>query len=79
MTGYLVVHLDFDKYGFELPEQPTKNRHYLGFDLNDPTRSHSILESAMESAEEISLRGQRWALDNYSPRAVANRFLKLIN
>lgn len=78
-AGSVPLHLDFDQYGFELPVTPSNNKHYIGFDLNKPEEGIERLVNNRDSLVEIARTGSEWVRNNYSPRAQAQRFLKLID
>jgi len=76
-SGCCTLHIDFDKYGCTLPENPVNGIHYLGIDLGNPEESMSILQDRRR-LPEISNRGRAWAIDFYSPQAVAKRLVKML-
>jgi hypothetical protein len=77
-AGCVPIHLDFDKYGFVLPVMPENWKHYIGIDLDDLDGSIKRIAENLERQPEISAEGQFWAIEHYSPVAVARRFLETI-
>jgi hypothetical protein len=75
----VVINIDFEKYGVELPVMPVNFKHYIGIDLKKPEESIKKIELlGYEDFENIAKEGAKWASDNYSPRATALRFLEII-
>lgn len=77
-SGCLTFHLDFEKYGFLLPVMPEPWVHYVPIDLSDPKGTVSRLTDSESKWAEIAAAGKQWALDHYSPRPTAARFIKTI-
>lgn len=77
VAGCCTLHLDFEKYGMELPVNPVNGLHYIGIDLDNPKKVLNILKDK-ERLSEISENGKNWALQFYSPKAVTERFLALL-
>lgn len=73
--GCLTIHLDFDKYGFELPIMPENWKHYIGFSLDRLKEDYERLMDEWDRIPEIASAGREWALEHYTPRPVAERFL----
>jgi len=76
-AGCLTLHLDFEKYGFQLPEMPEAWKHYIPIDLADPVGSVDRMMEVESRWEEIANTGRLWAIANYGPEAVAHRLLQL--
>ncbi len=74
-AGCLTIHLDFEKYGFNLPVMPTNWEHYIGLNLEDIKGDIERLMDERDRLPEIAINGKTWALEHYSPVAVAKRFL----
>jgi len=72
----LVINLDFDKYGFILPVMPVEGEHYLGIDLEDPKSSCERIMDMRSKWRDIAKAGKKWAIENYSPKIVAQRFIE---
>jgi hypothetical protein len=77
-AGCVTIHLDFDKYGFLLPVMPENWKHYIGIDLDNIDGSIDLIIKNLERLPEISAAGRSWALEYYSPVAVARRFLEIV-
>lgn len=77
-AGCVPIHLDFDKYGFILPVMPENWKHYIGIDLDDIDGSVKRISQNLNRLPEISNAGRIWALEHYSPVAIAKRFLKTV-
>ena len=76
-AGCLTFHLDFEKYGFLLPEMPTPWKHYIPIDMADPVGSVERFMDSRASWAEIAYLGREWALEHYSPAACARRLLQI--
>jgi len=73
------IHLDFEDWGFILPQMPIEGKHYLGIKRLDIDEfSKRIGDMTDEEIYQISLDGARWVDDYYSPKAVANRLIGYI-
>ena len=77
-AGCLTLHVDFDAYGCRFPVQPVNWRHYVGFDFRHLSEDVRRLRDSRSQWEDIACAGQEWVLQNYSPKAVAERFLGLL-
>lgn len=75
MAGCVAFNLDLEHYGVELPVMPENWKHYIGIDLNQANTFFERLTGQMDSLERIGRAGHDWALDHYSPRRMAERFL----
>lgn len=74
-AGCLTFHLDFEKYGFQLPVMPIAWKHYIPIDLEDPKGTVEQLMDRMSELSTISCQGQVWAKQNYAIDAATQRFL----
>jgi len=67
--------LDYEYWDFLLPEMPVNNKHYIGLgalnDICDITLSE-------EQIRLIGQEGKKWVYEHYSPKPIADRFIKLI-
>ena len=77
VSGCATMHVDFEKYGITLQEMPINGVHYIGIDLDNPERILKCLKDKNQ-LREIAENGKNWALQYYSPKAVANRFLNML-
>jgi hypothetical protein len=77
-AGCATICLDFEKYGFVLPAMPRNFVHYIGVDMDDPAAACRVIGSNRQLAPQIAREGRDWAIANYSPLAVARRFLDLL-
>ena len=78
-AGCATFHVDFDKYGIQLPLMPENWRHYIGIDLDNINATVDRIADDPEILERISTEGRRWAIDNYGPVATALRFLETLS
>ncbi|MDX2144529.1 MAG: hypothetical protein SFV19_14320 [Rhodospirillaceae bacterium] len=76
VCGCLTVHLDFDKYGFDLPVMPKPWVHYVPIDLDDLKGSVAALMDREKIWGEIAEAGRAWAIEHYAPRPTALRVLR---
>ena len=61
-----------------LPVQPENGTEYLGIDLSRPRAEAERVRALTPSFGAIAEQGRRWALEHYSPRSTAKRFLELV-
>ncbi|WP_293123618.1 glycosyltransferase [Okeania sp. SIO1I7] len=78
-AGCVTFHIDFDKYGVNLPVMPENWKHYIGIDLDDMQATVDRLVEEPEILERISIAGREWAIENYSPVPTALRFLEIVS
>lgn len=74
-AGTCALHVDLEKYGCVLPVMPVNMMHYLGFDLENPACIVDRVRRKPALLRRIGEAGRAWAVANYSPRPVAERFL----
>ena len=77
-AGCVTFHVDFAKYGFELPVMPENWRHYIGIDLDNIAEAVARIVKQPELLPQIAAEGRTWAIDNYGPKATARRFLATV-
>jgi hypothetical protein len=75
MAGCVTVHLDFEKYGFDLPELPKPWVHYAPIDLDDLKGSVEAILDHQKQWPEIAEQGRIWGITHYAPKPTATRFL----
>jgi hypothetical protein len=76
-AGCLTFQLNFETYGFELPEMPVPWTHYVPIDLADLKGSVEQLMDRKAEWEVIANAGRSWALDHYTTKPTARRFAKI--
>ncbi len=76
VCGCLTIHLDFEQYGFELPVMPINWQHYVGLDLASLEQDLERMMDERIRLQEIGWNGRQWVIENYSPQAVAKRFVE---
>lgn len=74
----LTVHLNFEKYGFALPEIPTAWKHYAPIDLDDIAGSVTEIMDRENEWGDIAANGRAWAIAHYAPKPTALRTLSEI-
>jgi hypothetical protein len=74
-AGCVVFNLDLPHYGVALPVMPRHLEHYVA--VRPGTLSAVVAELERDPAQlvRIAEQGRAWALEHYSPRALASRFL----
>jgi hypothetical protein len=77
-AGCVTFHVDFEKYGFVLPVQPTNWEHYIGIDLDNIDEAIDRIRDNPELLDRIAKQGRAWVMQHYSPEATAERFLNTI-
>ncbi len=73
------LNLDFETWGFILPEMPKNGIHYLGMNRFDFKNFVDRIE-AMKTEEilSIGIAGRKWVAEHYSPKAQALRLLNYL-
>jgi len=71
----LTVHLDFEEYGFALPEMPRAWEHYAPISLDRIADSVTEIMDREKEWGEIAARGRAWAKEHYAPKPTAARVL----
>jgi hypothetical protein len=74
-SGCTTFNINLERYGALLPVMPKNWEHYIGVDFD---RVDYIVERLAEDSDtlgRIASAGRNWALENYSPRRMAERFL----
>jgi hypothetical protein len=74
-AGCAAFNLDLQHYGVEIPVMPENWKHYVGVDLDRVDEVIERISGDPDSLERLAAAGRQWALENYSPRAMAVRFL----
>jgi hypothetical protein len=74
-SGCAGFHLDLERYGALLPVMPANGIHYWGVDLDRPEVLVERIAADPNSLERVASAGREWAIANYSPRAMASRWL----
>ncbi|MEL6909105.1 MAG: glycosyltransferase family 1 protein [Cyanobacteria bacterium J06648_1] len=79
VAGCITLHVDFEKYGFELPVMPENWKHYVGIDLDNIAESIARIAAQPELLKSISATGRDWAIKHYAPQPTAIRFLETVS
>jgi hypothetical protein len=74
-AGCLVFNLDLPYYGVRLPVMPVNWEHYVALRLDNAPDVFARLGREPGLAERIAAQGRAWAMEHYSPAALARRFL----
>jgi hypothetical protein len=75
VAGCATINIDLALYGPELPVMPKNWKHYIGVDLARPEKALERLCDESDLLERVAVQGREWALQNYSPAAMAERVL----
>lgn len=76
-AGVPTVHFDLELYSACLPVQPVNGIHYIGLDIRGNVSGEDF-GKVLERKESIGISGRNFAKQNYSPEAMARRFLSLL-
>jgi hypothetical protein len=76
-AGVPTIHFDLERYSACFPIQPINGVHYIGLDLKGKVNGES-LKKVLERKESIGIAGRQFSKQNYSPEAMAHRFISLI-
>lgn len=74
-AGCLVFNFDLPHFGVKLPVMPEDRVHYVAVRPDNAVSVLAQLTREPELAGRIAAQGRAWALEHYSPRALARRFL----
>jgi hypothetical protein len=77
-SGVPVVHFDLDLYSARLPIQPINGVHYLGVDIRGRVNGMD-LDKFMDNKSQISQAAKDFVNRNYTPSAIAFRFIEALN
>lgn len=75
-AGCVAINPDLAKYGAQLPVMPENWKHYIGVDFARVSDTIERIQADPGCLERIAVEGRRWALENYAPRRMAERFLE---
>lgn len=79
VAGCATFNLDLDLYGPVLPVMPENWKHYIGVDLRRPDKTIERLLDDSGALERVGAGGRQWAMEHYSPRAMAARLLGMVD
>jgi hypothetical protein len=74
-AGCVAFNIDLAHYGVDLPVMPKNWKHYIGVNFDRMNEVIDRLRGDPTCLERIAEDGRSWALQHYSPRAMAERFL----
>ena len=74
-AGCAAFNLDLAHYGVDIPVMPENWKHYIGIDLKRVDEAIDRLAADPGILERVARDGRAWALQHYSPKAMAQRFL----
>ena len=73
------IFLNFQKFKFQLPVEPTDEDHYMGINNFSWSAFNNKLKKYNEkNIQEIGSNGKKWVFENYSPKPTALRLLSKI-
>ncbi|MCC6212382.1 MAG: glycosyltransferase family 1 protein [Burkholderiales bacterium] len=76
ISGCVAFNPDLERYGAQLPVMPENWKDYIGVDFTRVSDAIERIRADPGCLERIANEGPRWALENYSPRRMAERFLE---
>jgi hypothetical protein len=77
-AGCAAFNIDIEHYGVELPVMPENWKHYLGVDFDRVDQFVERIQDEPELLQRVGQEGGKWALLHYSPKAIAQRFLRIM-
>ncbi|MEL6438141.1 MAG: glycosyltransferase [Cyanobacteria bacterium J06621_8] len=77
-AGCVTFHVNFEKYGFQLPVMPENWQHYIGIDLDNIAESLERIREEPKILQRIAQEGRAWTVKHYNPTATAIRFLETV-
>ena len=78
-AGCVAFNVDLERYGVDMPVMPVSWTHYVGIDFNRVEETIERIAADPDCLSRIADAGRAWALEYYSPRAMATRFLATID
>ncbi|MEI7866222.1 MAG: hypothetical protein WCI38_12725 [Chthoniobacterales bacterium] len=73
--GTMPMQVDYEHYGLKMSVQPEPYIHYLPVRFDDLDKSVSLIKTQLNSLKSVGDEARGWAIANYCPRVVAQRFL----
>lgn len=74
-AGAVAFNIDLERYGVDLPVMPRNWEHYIGVNFEAMGATIERLRAEWKRLPEIAAAGRRWAMEYYSPKVMAARFL----
>jgi hypothetical protein len=74
-AGCAAINIDLDHYGVSVPVMPVNWTHYIGVNFARPAQAAERIGDDPGLLERVATAGRAWALEHYSPRALAARLL----
>ncbi len=79
-SGSIAINLDLAFWNFKLPVMPKPNEHYIAIStLFAENVESQLLKLSEQNINTISINAREWVLNNYSPKAQAQRVIDQIN
>jgi len=75
-AGCVAFNIDLERYGVVLPVMPENWKHYIGVNLENVDETIERLKDNDGCLEKVAQAGREWALENYSPKKMAQRLLR---
>jgi hypothetical protein len=75
-AGCATFNIDLSHYGVALPVMPGNGEHYFGVRFDSVAQTIDQIAADPELVERVASAGRQWALDHYSPKALAQRLLE---
>jgi hypothetical protein len=76
-AGCATFNLDIERFGVTLPVMPVSWKHYIGVGPREADQIAGRLREEPRVLESVARQGRDWAMEHYSPRQMALRFLAL--
>lgn len=78
-SGSIAINLDLNYWNFKLPVMPVSGKHYIGIEkLKDHNFENYLTSLDEKDIKQISFDARNWVLENYSPKAQAQRVLDYV-
>jgi hypothetical protein len=79
LSNSIPLHIDYDYWNICWPVNPIDGKHYIAVKGLNLKQALEKMESMSEvDLQNIRIKGREWAIENYGPKATAERFLKYI-
>jgi hypothetical protein len=75
-AGAVAFNVDLEHYGVKLPVMPENWKHYIGVDFDRVDETLERIQADPDCLERIAAAGHTWAMQHYSPKAMASRFIE---
>jgi hypothetical protein len=77
-AGCATFNIDLEYYGVTLPVMPVNGEHYFGVRFDSVDATLDRIASDPGALQRVAASGRQWAIEHYSPEALARRLLQWV-